>query len=44
MTLAKGPANLGIHGCEAAPEMNESQPGPAPVAADSAFGAIRTAK
>ena len=32
MTLGTGPVNPVVHGRGAAPEMNESQPGPAPVA------------
>jgi len=32
MTLGTGPANPVVHGRGAAPETNESQPGPAPVA------------
>ena len=32
MTLDIGPVNPVVHGRGAAPEMNESQPGPAPVA------------
>lgn len=42
MTLGTGPANPAVHGRGAAPETNEGQPGPAPVApVGAAFVAVR---